>query len=174
MANSDLFVPKLLRLEGGFVNRADDRGGPTNMGVTLSTWRNVGYDKDGDGDIDTEDIRQLSSEDAMSVMKTMYWNRWKADRIKNQSVAEILVDWVWASGKWGIIIPQRILNIPDDGIVGEKTIQALNEADQKELHLDVWIARKKFFDDLVVNHPDQIVNLHGWMNRLKEFKFLAT
>ena len=26
--------------------------------------------------------------------KKLYWDKWKADSIKNQSVADILVDWV--------------------------------------------------------------------------------
>jgi hypothetical protein len=35
----------------------------------------------------------------------MYWDKWKADKIENQSIANLLVDWVWTSGKWGIIFP---------------------------------------------------------------------
>jgi hypothetical protein len=31
-------------------------------------------------------------------LKSLYWDKWKADQIKSQSVANILVDWVWASG----------------------------------------------------------------------------
>ena len=102
MAKVELFAPKILRYEGGFVNDPCDKGGATNMGVTLATWRQVGYDKDGDGDIDADDIRLLTVSDAISVLKTNYWNRWKADQITNQSIAEILVDWVWGSGKWKI------------------------------------------------------------------------
>jgi len=126
MARVELFAPKILAFEGGFVNDPLDRGGATNMGVTLSTWKKVGYDKDGDGDIDADDIRQLSKADAIAVLKLSYWNRWKADQITNQSIAEILVDWLWGSGKWGIVIPQRLLKVPDDGIVGPATLFAVN------------------------------------------------
>jgi len=54
-------------------------------------------------------------------LRPHYWERWQADRIRNQSVAELLVDWVWASGINGIKIPQQMLNLKPDGIVGEKT-----------------------------------------------------
>jgi len=128
MADVNLLAPKIFKWEGGFVNDPLDLGGATNMGVTLATWRQVGYDKDGDGDIDVDDIRKLTREDATVVLKKFYWDRWKADLIRNQSVAEILVDWVWASGKWGIVIPQRLLNVGDDGIVGNQTIEAVNSA----------------------------------------------
>ena len=34
--------------------------------------------------------------------------------------ANTLVDWLWCSGAWGIKIPQKILGLKVDGIVGEK------------------------------------------------------
>ena len=173
MAKLDLFAPKILRYEGGFVNDPKDRGGATNMGVPLSTWRTVGYDKDGDGDIDADDIRILSKADALSVLRLNYWNRWKADQINNQSIAEILVDWVWGSGKWGIVIPQRILKVIDDGIVGMGTLFAVNNVNQRGLHASIFQTRKTFIEELVKNHPDQLKFFNGWMNRLNNFKFIA-
>jgi lysozyme family protein len=173
MAKVLVFAPKILKYEGGFVNDPKDHGGATNMGVTLATWRQVGYDKDGDGDIDADDIKLLSANDAISVLKLNYWNRWKADQINNQSIAEILVDWVWGSGKWGIVIPQRILKVPDDGIVGNATLFAVNSANQRGLHEAIFQTRSRFILDLVKNHPEQKKFLDGWMNRLNNFKFVA-
>lgn len=64
------------------------------MAVTIATWRQVGYDKDGDGDIDVDDLKKISDNDVVGrVMRPHYWNRWKADRIASQSVANIAVDW---------------------------------------------------------------------------------
>lgn len=57
----------------------------------------------------------------------MYWNHWEANEINNQSITNILVDWVWASGVHKIKISRRILSIKDDEIVGIKTLSALND-----------------------------------------------
>lgn len=173
MAKLESLIPKIFRWEGGFVDDPKDHGGATNMGVTIPTWRAVGYDKDGDGDIDVDDIRLLSRADASIVLKKYYWDRWKADRIRSQAVAELLVDWVWCSGKWGIIIPQRILKVPDDGKVGPMTLESINNANPSGLHFAITQARIQFINDIVKAHPDQARFKQGWLNRLKDFRYFT-
>jgi lysozyme family protein len=190
MADINLYLPKLLRWEGGYVNDPADAGGATNKGVTLTTWRNLGYDKDGDGDIDANDIKLLSNDDAKMILKVAYWDRWKADSIKNQSIAESLVEWVWGSGKWGIVIPQRILGVTPDGIVGMKTITAINSSDSQELHNKIKLAKEQYIDDICkssvatyerkVNRAssknEQLLHTNerfrqGWLNRIRAFTY---
>lgn len=170
MADINKLAPIVAKWEGGYVNDPLDHGGATNMGITISTWRAVGYDKDGDGDIDETDIKLLDKKDFAAVLRK-YWDRWKADEIKNQSVANLLVDWVWASGKWGIVIPQRTLKVNADGVVGPITIKAVNIQDQKKFFTDIWILRRKFLENIVVNNPSQKKFLKGWLRRLDDFKF---
>src|SRR5690606_21582969 len=169
MADINKLSPKIAKWEGGYVNDPTDRGGATNMGITISTWRQVGYDKDGDGDIDKFDIKLLDHKDFSFVLR-QYWDRWKADQIKDQKLAEILVDWVWGSGKWGIIIPRRLLGVTADGVVGNKTLSALNSQDPVKFHKLVWDARLKFLNDIVKRDPSQKKFIKGWVNRLNDFK----
>ena len=167
MANIDKLASFILRWEGDFVNDPVDKGGATNMGVTIGTWRSVGYDKDGDGDIDVEDLHLLDKEDVIErVLRPHYWNRWRADEILNQSVANILVDWVWASGTHGIKRPQRILGVTPDGIVGPKTLAAVNSMDPMELHFRIKNDRIKFIDEICQRDPSQERFRKGWMNRI--------
>lgn len=167
MANIDKLAPFILRWEGGFVNDPVDKGGATNMGVTIGTWRSVGYDKDGDGDIDVDDLHLLDKEDVIErVLRPHYWNRWRADEILNQSVANILVDWVWASGTHGIKRPQHILGVTPDGIVGPKTLAAVNSMDPMELHFRIKNGRIKFIDEICQRDPSQERFRKGWMSRI--------
>jgi lysozyme family protein len=189
-ADIEILGPIVAKWEGGYVNDPLDRGGATNMGVTLNTWKHYGYDKNNDGKIDAEDIKLLTQSDFKYVLHR-YWDKWKADEILNQSVANILVDWYWASGKWGIIIPQRdILKVVADGIVGSKTITAVNSMNQRELFDKIFKARVKFIQDIVNNsivkyekeierkatekellEHTQKKYLKGWLNRLNDFKY---
>ncbi len=190
MANVDKLLPYILKWEGGFVNDPADSGGATNKGVTISTWRSVGYDKDGDGDIDVDDLKKLTNADVRNrVLKPAFWDRWKADQIKSQGVANILVDWVWGSGKYGITIPQRLLGVTVDGIVGPKTLAAVNAANPKDLFNRIYKEREKYLRDIAAKsvaayekkigrkatesetrkHTKQRF-LKGWLNRLADIK----
>jgi lysozyme family protein len=166
MTKVELLAPKILQWEGGFVDDPVDMGGATNMGITLTTYRQVfGENRT------VEELKSMSICDFSMILKHFYWDRWRADEILNQSIAEILVDWVWGSGKWGIIIPQRKLGIPDDGVVGPKTIMAVNSVNQQEFHQEIVEARISFINSLILNHPEQEKFRKGWTNRINSYKF---
>ncbi len=173
MADVKKLAPIILKWEGGFVNDPDDLGGATNMGVTIATWKSVGYDKDGDGDIDVTDLKLLTVDDVINkVLKPHYWDRWKADQINNQSIANILVDWVWGSGTHGVKRPQKLLGVVADGIVGVKTLTALNSyPNQEELFDIIKEDRKKFIDEICISRPTNNKFKKGWLNRINDYKY---
>lgn len=165
MATVSKLTPLILKWEGGYVNDPLDRGRCTNMGVTIATYRNLIKSA-----ATCKDVESMSTQEFEKVLRT-FWNRWKADDIKNQSIANILVDWVWGSGVWGIRIPQRILKVKEDGIVGAKTLTTLNNVNQEEFFKRIVEERKAFLHNIVIRDPSQKRFINGWLNRLNDFKY---
>ena len=175
MADVKILAPFILKWEGGFVNHPNDPGGATNMGVTLKTWKSQGYDKDGDGDIDVVDLKKITKEDAIKMLKNNYWSRWFADQIDSQAVANTLVDWVWGSGAWGIKIPQRLLGLKEDGIVGYQTMRALKESidtpvKREKFIKELYLARYEYINNIIKSNPKLAVFKKGWVNRMKDLE----
>jgi lysozyme family protein len=172
MAKVEILAPFLLSWEGGYNKTPGDSGGATNKGVTLETWRKYGYDKNGDRVIDEKDVMLISKDDAVNlILKPVYWDKWQADRISCQAIANLVVDWYWNSGIYGIRLPQKILGVKMDGQVGPKTLAAINDhKDPKELYRRLWKERKEFYERQAVN-PIKKKFLKGWMNRLNGMGF---
>lgn len=173
MADLKILSPFILSREGGYCKVKGDRGGATNKGVTLATWRQYGYDKNGDGRIDEKDVMLITEDDAVEkIMRPIFWNAWKADEIRNQAIANLLVDWVWTSGKYGIKIPQRVLGVKIDGVVGPKTLRAINTCpDQEGLFRLLWTERNEFFKRIGVKEQKKF--LKGWLNRNEAIAFTS-
>jgi lysozyme family protein len=163
----------ILSWEGGFVNDPADRGGATNKGVTLRTWQAQGWDKNHDGKIDVTDLKLISDADAIAIMKRDYWDRWRADQISSQAIANILVDWVWASGVWGIKIPQDMLGCRADGIVGQKTLAALDRQDPVQFFARLKERREQYLYDICKSRPANKKFLKGWLRRLNSINYYS-
>ncbi len=136
--------------EGGLVDHKKDPGGITQWGVSLRHARNVGairsargvellnFDLDNDGDIDADDIRALTKEQA----KIVYVNFWQRHRFKeitspdgqHRKVVMKFYDLCLPMGYGGASrVVQRTLNTlqiatVEDGFVGPISRTNLNEA----------------------------------------------
>lgn len=172
MANVNELIPIILKWEGGYVNDPDDLGGATNKGITLNTFKYYRkINKLPDPTID--DLMNIKDSEWLAVLKSLYWNKWQADKIKNQSVANILVDWVWASGGYGIKWPQKLLGVDQDGIVGTKTLTAVNEYPQGQqvLFNELQRIRIEYIDWICSLRTTNRKFRNGWLNRINSFHF---
>ena len=73
MLSVDEIARQIVRREGGFVNDPDDPGGPTKHGVTLITMERLGLDLNKDGQIDTQDVKALTVEQAADIFTKHYF-----------------------------------------------------------------------------------------------------
>lgn len=167
MANYKELVPFILRWEGGFTNNKNDRGGWTCKGVTLTTFRSVyGQNKN------ANDLKYITNEQWMHIFKTLFWDKCKADKIQDQSIANMLVDWAWNSGAvHPIKALQRCVGVTADGIVGSRTLAAVNSASPLSLFGQLREKRIQFYNNIAANDPSQKKNLKGWLNRVAHITY---
>lgn len=167
MADYTKLVPIIKKWEGGFVNDPDDSGGATNKGVTLATFRSFyGSSKT------INDLKAMTDAQWLHIFLNGYWNKCQASSINNQAIANIFVDWAWASGPVTAIKKvQGLVGTDVDGIVGFKTLAAINGANQEQLFNKIKAARIKFVEDLVKSRPKDKKFLSGWKNRINSFFF---
>lgn len=157
--------------ESGWSDDADDAGGATLCGVTLQTYKTY-CARRGDAETpDKADLRAMPYVEWHDIVKSLYWDAWKADKISSQMLACLLVDWVWASGSWGIRKPQLLLDVKADGVVGAKTLAALEAADTAAFFAKVHAARLVFVDDIAARKPTQAKWLRGWKRRINAITF---
>ena len=135
MADYKILKPFILRWEGGFVNDPNDSGGATNKGVTLATYRRYKGE-----DATVADLKVITDEEWTIIYKQMYWDKFKADEIASQTVANLCVDWLWMSGTKAIKYVQRLIGATEDGIVGKQTLARLNATTAKTFTTVSWQA----------------------------------
>jgi lysozyme family protein len=161
MADYTKLIPFILKWEGGFANDPADAGGATMKGVTLATYRSVyGAGKT------VKDLKNITKNEWNYIFKKKYWDKFKGDKINHQGVADMCVDWLWHSGSIAAKKVQTILGVSADGIVGDKTIAAINAQNGDELFDKIKDARIKFVTNLANNRAGNKKFLKGWLNRI--------
>ncbi|MDE6717786.1 MAG: peptidoglycan domain protein [Muribaculaceae bacterium] len=147
-----------------------DKGGPTMCGVTLNTfkdWRKrMGKPMPG-----VNDLKTLQYDEWLAILKQMFWDPCKADQIHNQSIAQMLVDWRWVNGTQAVRDAQTVLSCVADGIVGPKTLGALNAADSLSVFNRLKNARLRSYARIVERSPSQMRFYNGWVNRTNSITF---
>lgn len=140
-------IDGLLKREGGYVDHADDAGGPTKYGITEAEARRNGW---------AGAIQDITEEFARQVYRTRYWTEPGFDKIASVSpeIAEELLDTGVNMGtETASRFLQRALNAlnikgemfpdaPVDGMIGPKTISALTSFMAKRSHEGVEVLLK--------------------------------
>lgn len=159
MAQFDLYAPALKAWEGGFANDPDDAGGATNMGVTLATFR-MYYGEERT----VADLIRMTEQQWRNIMKGGFWDKCWGDMIRNQSVAESIVDWCINSGTGMLKKVQGMVGTKADGVMGPKTLAAINAADPRKLHYRIKSARLEHLSSIAMKSSN-IKFYDGWINR---------
>ena len=154
----------------GFSNDPDDAGGATMCGITIATYKRYCKTK-GKPEPTVAQLKAITLTEWLDILRTFYWGKMKADDIRNQSIANLCVDNVWGSGSGYIKQIQIVAGVTPDGIVGPKTLAAINNANQRDLFNRLVEKRRIFYMNICLSKNSNKKFLKGWMNRLADFKF---
>lgn len=170
MAKIEPIIPFILSWEGGFSNNVYDAGGATYRGVTLNTF--TYYCELKNLPVPTvEDLKKIDMEVFTDIFRVLFWDRLSADKISDQSVANILVDWLWCSGIYAVKETQQILRVKADGIMGEITLSAINNYEPKHLFEQIKSSRIAFLNRIVERNYTQKIFLRGWLRRVESLSY---
>lgn len=173
MADFNVFLPLVLRFEGGFVDDPADPGGATNKGITLKTFtgcsqRLLGVDPT------LDNLKALSDDQAATIYKALYWNAVCGDAIASQNLADIVCDFYVNAQSHAAKLLQTVLNsvgakLDVDGAIGPSTMAALAASDQNDVYQRYKQGRIAYYQNLAQQVPSLSKFLNGWLNRVNSF-----
>jgi lysozyme family protein len=157
--NFNTIINKTLSAEGGYVNDKVDKGGETKFGISKRSYPNV-------------DIFALTLEEAIAIYKRDFWDNQPYKDIHDVAISGKLFDMAVNMGiKNAIIILQRALracgktDIVDDGIMGDKTLKAVNLTSEWDLSIALKSEAAGYYRCIVAKNPTQEKFIKGWLNR---------
>lgn len=165
MADFERAYEKTLAKEGGYVLHTvkGDRGGMTYAGISRVNhphwpgWIVIDRGQEPEADL----VRHL--------YLTSYWRQIRGDDIARQEIAESLFDFAFNAGvKTAIKLAQIVAGVTADGVVGPKTLQAINALQVDYFRASFALAKIARYRDIVVKDRTQMKFLLGWLNRSLE------
>lgn len=139
MIDFDKAFERLIGHEGGYVNDPADPGGETMYGITKRVAVEYGY---------TGPMKSLSLGQAKDIARKQYWDKVSANKFPG-AIAFELFDMAYNHGvSRSAKILQAAVGVPDDGIIGPKTIAATQKLSTAAVLMLINAERIDFYTSL--------------------------
>ena len=159
--NFDACFAKVIKSEGGYVNDPADRGGETNLGVTVGAWG--AYLNRA---IQPGEMKALTVETVKPFYRSMYWDKVKGDELP-AGVDYAVFDFAVNAGVGRAAkFLQRSVGAVDDGVIGSGTLGLVAKADPAKLLGNFADQKQRFYNGLATTNPSQQKFLKGWLARV--------
>ena len=98
--------------------------------------------------------------------KKEFWDKARLDEVVSQQVAnEIFVAGVNMGMKKAVMLAQKLVCVPADGVMGPKTLAAINKYDNAVFDEMYDILETDYYDIIIANNPSKRIYAKGWRNR---------
>lgn len=154
-------IPLIVAVEGGYSDRTTDYGGKTKYGISQRDFQKI-------------NIAELSENEAMALLKERYWDAYRISEILDQNIANqaMLLIMNMNPLSAGKIIQlavnaagRGILNIKVDGVLGSKSLEAINTLNPSALSDRIRVEACKYYLQETDEDAKQIPNFRGWIRR---------
>jgi len=152
-----------LKNEGGYTDHPDDKGGPTNKGITIGRLSDYLGRK-----ATKQEVKDLDYETIKLIYKKYYWDVLNLDHVLDQGIATALFDMgVLCGTGTAARLCQAALGISQNKKMDSNTLKAINSTTDEKFIPQFSDNNIKRFEDIVSSNPSQKVFLKGWKNRAK-------
>jgi lysozyme family protein len=173
MSDFNAAIKTVFEHEGGFTDRAQDHGGPTNFGITIQTAADYLKGEP----VSADYIKNMTPAIAAAIYRQNYWAPLHLDSIVDERLATVVLDLAVLRGVGAMIRTiESCCKIPQSGKMDAITLAAFQKAasnDPASLALEIVLHCQYLLAQFVVDHPEQIIFLEGWMGRTQELIRLA-
>lgn len=158
-------LDKVLEHEGGFVDHPEDPGGATNKGITHKTYSEF-LERPLE---DVSELQNIPDQHVELIYKKRYWDKVKGDELPS-GVDFCVFDWAVNSGPGRAAKAlQEAVGATPDGVIGPKTISAVQLKGPKDTIEAVTKSRLEFYRSLKTFSTFG----RGWLKRAKETRDFA-
>ena len=128
-------IAHVLAAEGGLVNDPKDPGGVTKFGISQRSYPAL-------------DIRALSLDDAKAIYQRDYWDKLQGEALPAGLDLLLLDHAVNAGPARSVRLLQRLVGVPEDGLMGPVTLAGVAIADPQDLIARYSELRLDYYRDL--------------------------
>ena len=160
MAEFESAFQRVMKEEGFFLtNDPIDKGGQTYCGISRKFHpRWVGW-----ADIDRGETPATNL--VRGFYRSIFWEPMGGLHINSQPVAEALFSQFVNMGANGIKLAQQCVGVIPDGIVGRKTLSAINAMDEERFLMRYALANIKRYHAIGMKDKTQRKYWPGWFSR---------
>mgnify|MGYP001587757255 FL=1 len=153
-------VDDVIQREGGaaVTNDPTDRGGRTQYGISEKSHPDAWADG------------RVTEEEARAIYEKKYVIYPGFDKVQDDRLRAHLVDFGVNSGPQVAVSKlQEILGVVVDGVLGVRTLEALNARRADDLNNRLVASRVRMIGRIVSKVPSQLKWLNGWLDRSLSF-----
>lgn len=158
-------IDDIMAREGGYSNHPQDRGGPTNHGITqsiLSAWLHHPASE--------AEVRALMPDTARPIYLQLFYIEPGFECIADYDLLNLVIDSAVQHGPMTVIRwLQRICDVAQDGKLGPITSAAIDSHGAAWLYRRLLSRRIGYYFSIIAASPSQSVFARGWYNRLAPF-----